>query len=92
MQAGCEELADDPELPQPESFAQVLEAFLAVRTLRRERGVELDRYYLGPLTKNVSFHGRKSDYGASPRASCGMITSSRSFSAVATTSLPNTVT
>jgi len=49
VQTGCEELADDPELPRPESFAQVLEAFLAVRTLRRERGVELDRYYLGNL-------------------------------------------
>jgi hypothetical protein len=49
VQAGCEGLADDPGLPQPESFAQVLEAFMAVRTLRRERGVELDRYYLENL-------------------------------------------
>jgi hypothetical protein len=28
VQAGCEELAQDPELPCPESFAQVLKAFL----------------------------------------------------------------
>ena len=48
-QTGCEELAQDPELPRPESFAQVLEAFLAVRRLRLEGGVELDRYYLGNL-------------------------------------------
>ena len=49
VQTGCEELAQDPELPRPESFAQVLEAFLAVRRLRLEGGVELDRYYLGNL-------------------------------------------
>jgi hypothetical protein len=49
VQAGCEELAEDSALPRPESFAQLLEAFLAVRALRVERGMELDRYYLGNL-------------------------------------------
>jgi len=49
VQAGCEELAEDPGLPKPESFAQALEALLAVRALRVERGTELDRYYLGNL-------------------------------------------
>jgi hypothetical protein len=38
VQAGCQELAQDPELPCKESFAQVLEAFLAVRCLRLESG------------------------------------------------------
>jgi len=49
VQAGCEQLAEDSALPRPESFAQALEAFLAVRALRVERGTELDRYYLGNL-------------------------------------------
>jgi hypothetical protein len=49
VQTGCEELAQDPEVPRPESFAQVLEAFLVVRRLRLEGGMELDRYYLGNL-------------------------------------------
>ena len=39
----------DSELPTLESFAQVLAAFLAVRALRCDRGIELDRYYLGNL-------------------------------------------
>ncbi len=49
VRAGCEELAEDPDRPRAESFAQVLEAFLAVRTLRVDRGVALDKYYLGNL-------------------------------------------
>jgi hypothetical protein len=49
VQVGCEELSADPELPAAESFADVLAAFLAVRALRCDRGVELDRYYLGNL-------------------------------------------
>src|SRR5580658_8641357 len=46
VQVGCEELSADPEMPAAESFADVLAAFLA---LRCDRGVELDRYYLGNL-------------------------------------------
>ena len=49
VQVGCEELAEDPERPKAESFAQVLEAFLAVRALRLDRGVALDKYYVGNL-------------------------------------------
>jgi hypothetical protein len=49
LQVGCEEVAGDPECPKPESFAQVLEAFLALRALRLDRGVALDKYYLGNL-------------------------------------------
>jgi hypothetical protein len=54
VQVGCEELSEDPEHPKLESFAQVLEAFLAVRSLRVDRGVELDRYYLGNLVTDGS--------------------------------------
>src|ERR1035441_9661235 len=49
VQVGSEELAEDPERPKAESFAQVLEAFLAVRALRQDRGVALDKYYVGNL-------------------------------------------
>lgn len=50
VQSGCEELSSDPELPRRESFAQVLEAFLAVRSLRLHAAPEKDDYYLGNLS------------------------------------------
>ena len=43
VQAGCEGLTANPERPSAESSAQVLKAFLAVRS------IELYRYYLGNL-------------------------------------------
>ena len=49
VQFGCEERCPNPSLPAAESFVQLLLAFLAVRSLRVGRGVELDRYYLGNL-------------------------------------------
>lgn len=49
VRCGCEEAGANPDLPSPNSTAQVLMAFVAVRSLRMERGVELDRYYLGNL-------------------------------------------
>jgi len=49
VRVGCEEVVEDPECPKPESFAQVLEAFLAMRALRLDRGVALDKYYLSNL-------------------------------------------
>ena len=48
-QVACEELTGDLAMPGSESLACVLEAFLAVRALRVDRGIELDRYYLGNL-------------------------------------------
>ena len=33
VQTGCEEMSTDPELPSRESLAQVLEAFLALRSI-----------------------------------------------------------
>ncbi len=61
--AGCEGLTEDPERPKSESFAQVLEAFLAVRRLRVDRGVALDRYYVGNLeaTNGASLNDRQLD-------------------------------
>ncbi|HEY6273381.1 MAG TPA: hypothetical protein VIX19_15480 [Terriglobales bacterium] len=50
VQSGCENLATDPELPSRQSFADVLEAFLAVRSLRLGAAPGKDRYYLGNLS------------------------------------------
>ena len=50
VQLGCEELSVDPELPSRESFAQVLEAFLALRTVWVHPASVKDRYYLGNLS------------------------------------------
>jgi hypothetical protein len=48
-QVGCEELTGDPATPRSESLACMIEVLLAVRTLRVDGGIELDRYYLGNL-------------------------------------------
>ncbi len=50
VQSGCDALATDPELPSRESFARLIEALLAVRSLRLGSAPELDHYYLGNLT------------------------------------------
>ena len=49
IQSACEELSTDPELPSRESFADILEAFLKVRSLRRHPDPERDAYYMGNL-------------------------------------------
>jgi len=74
VQVGCEELAEDPEHPKLESFAQVLEAFLAVRSLRVDRGVELDRYYLGNLvTDGSTLNERQLDPEVVPKVTGNLI-------------------
>jgi hypothetical protein len=75
IQVGCEELAEDPEHPKPESFSQVLEAFLAVRALRVDRGVELDRYYLGNLglTDGATLNQRQLDPEVVPKVTGSLI-------------------
>jgi hypothetical protein len=74
VQVGCEELAEDPEHPTSESFAQVLEAFLAVRSLRVDRGVELDRYYLGNLvTDGSTLNERQLDPAVVPKVTGNLI-------------------
>jgi hypothetical protein len=49
IQIACEEVPDNPASTSPKSISAVLEAFLAVRALRTDRGVSLDRYYLSNL-------------------------------------------
>ena len=79
VQVGCEELAEDPEHPEPESFAQVLEAFLAVRAVRVDRGVELDRYYLGNLglTDGATLNQRQLDPEVVPKVTGNLIQEQR---------------
>ena len=85
IQVGCEELAEDPEHPTPESFAQVLEAFLAVRALRVDRGVELDRYYLGNLglTDGATLNQRQLDPEVVPNVTGNLIQEAAAFRAPA---------
>ena len=75
-QVGCEELADDPATPRAESLRCVLEAFLAVRALRVDRGIELDRYYLGNLRigQTPALTRRQIDPDAVPKAVANLIT------------------
>jgi hypothetical protein len=65
----CEEISENPMMPDPSTLALVLEAFLAVRALRMGLGCGLDRYYLGNLgvPDGASFHERKYDPQLVPR-------------------------
>ena len=49
IQVACEEISGTCALPGAESFATLMEAWLALRGLRTELGTGLDRYYLGNL-------------------------------------------
>jgi hypothetical protein len=49
VRVACEELSGSTRVPSPDFFIAVLEALLAVRTLRTERNGGLDRFYLGNL-------------------------------------------
>jgi hypothetical protein len=49
VQWGCEIPDEHPDLPRPESFAEVLEAFLALLMLRGKEEPAHDGYYLGNL-------------------------------------------
>lgn len=66
-QVGCEELAGDPATSRAESLRCVLEAFLAVRALRVDRGIELDCYYLGKPENRKHFDANE----ATDRSRCG---------------------
>jgi hypothetical protein len=46
LQVGCEQLSEDPELPTADSYASLLEAFVAVHALRVGKNSENDDYYL----------------------------------------------
>jgi hypothetical protein len=57
LQVGCEEVSEDPELPTAESYASLLEAFVAARSVRAGKAPEADHYYLGNLGSEVVVSG-----------------------------------
>ena len=69
IRVACEEISENPTMPGHRTLALVLEAFLAVRTLRTDRGIGLDRYYLGNLgvPDGTSFNERQYDPELVPR-------------------------
>ena len=69
IQVACEELTENPELPSADSFAVLLDALLAVRALRVERGVGLDRFYLENLGSGneVALNDRQLDPDVVPQ-------------------------
>ena len=70
VQAACEELSGSTRIARPESFSAVLEALLAVRSLRSDRGGGRDRFYLGNLGVPVAtiFSEHQFDPELLPRA------------------------
>jgi hypothetical protein len=75
IQVACEELSENPALPSPSAFAIVLKSLLAVRSLRTNRGLGLDRYYLGNfgLQDGVVFNERQFDAQIVPQVVDGLI-------------------
>ncbi len=75
VQIGCEETSENPDLPLRESYALLLEATLAVRSLRTDRGIELDRYYLGNLMPyyDAALNERRLDPDVVPQTVQGLI-------------------
>ncbi len=69
IQVACEEVSGDAAMPAPGAYAVLLEAVLAVRALRRNRGVELDRYYAGNIgtQEEAAFNDRQLDPDLVPR-------------------------
>ncbi len=65
VQSGCDHLSSDPEFPSSQSFAQLLEALLAIRELRRHPALELDYFYVS----NLSGWGDHRVLTAGPQAS-----------------------
>ena len=49
IQIASEEISENPTVPAAPSFIDLLKALLAVRGLRADRGIGLDRYYLENL-------------------------------------------
>jgi hypothetical protein len=49
VQIASEEISENPAMPESPAFVHLLEALLAVRNLRTDRGTGLDRYYLENL-------------------------------------------
>lgn len=75
VQIAAEDLKENAAPPPAHSFVSIFEAFLAVRSLRTDRGVELDRYYLGNLggLEGGGFNTRQLDPELVERTVTGLI-------------------
>jgi hypothetical protein len=69
IQIASEEGREGRSYPAPAAFCVLLEAILAVRGLRADRGVELDRYYLSNIgsQEEATFNDRQLDSDLVPR-------------------------
>jgi hypothetical protein len=83
IQMACEELSANPALPSPSAFAVVLNSLLAVRSLRTDRGVGLDRYYVSNLgyRDGIVLNERQFDSQIVPQLVDGLIQKLRRASA-----------
>ncbi len=61
VQSGCEQHSENPDLPTAESYASLLEAFVALHSLRIGKNPEADHYYLGNLESRVVAPGSNGD-------------------------------
>ncbi len=77
VRVGCDQLTADPLAPAAESYAVLSEAFLAVRDLRANRGLELDRFYFSNLPRYVPPPGWKMDSESIPTVVAGTIEAAR---------------
>jgi hypothetical protein len=67
-------VSQDPRLPTAESYAGLLEAFVAARALRVGKNLERDRYYLGnPPQANADHGSGRADLQAVPKAARAFI-------------------
>src|SRR4030095_3203814 len=75
VQVACEELSGTTRLPSPDSFIALLEALLAVRSLRTDRGGGLDGFFVGNLGGPVAtvFSERQFDPKLLPHAVADLI-------------------
>ena len=77
VRVGCDQLTADPLAPAAESYAVLSEAFLAVRDLRANRGLELDRFYFSNLPRYVPPPGWKMDSESIQTVVAGTIEAAR---------------
>ena len=75
IQVGTEDLTQNAAPPPAPAFISLLQAFLAVRGLRTDRGVLLDRYYLGNfgVPDGAGFNERQLDPELVPQTVAGLI-------------------
>jgi hypothetical protein len=75
IQVATEDLIESAAPPPAAAFISLLEAFLAVRGLRTDRGVSLDRYYLGNfgMPEGAGFNERQLDPDLVPRTVSAVI-------------------